>query len=71
MLEMRFKWLEFGFKCFEYRLMGFNLHSNASNLVRVVQTKWFELAFEYFKRLSNAFKLVEFGFKCFECLSNG
>ena len=37
MLGMRFEWLEFGFECFEYRLTGFNLYSNALNLIRVVR----------------------------------
>ena len=66
MFGMRFEWLEFGFECFEYRLTGLNLHSNASNLVRVIRigirmlwmpVEWLEFTFEWFKSLSNCLNL--------------
>ena len=65
MLRIPFERLEFGFACFKYCLMGLNLHSNVSNLVRVVRigirmlwmpVEWLEFVFECF----DPFERVEF-----------
>ena len=60
MFRSYLKWFEFGFECFESFSNGSHLHSNASNLFRVVWIR-IRIPFEWF----------EFGIKCFESLSNG
>ena len=42
MFKIPFEWLEVAFKCFECCLNGSNLHSNASNLVRMVRIPFFK-----------------------------
>ena len=62
--------MEFAFECFESRSNGWNLHSNASNPIRMVgnciqtlriQSEWFEFAFEWFESQSNGAKLQSNG----------
>ena len=45
----------FSFKCLECRTKGSNLHSNASNLVRMLRIsfEWLEFEFEWFESLSS------------------
>ena len=45
----------FSFECLECHLRGLNLHSNASNLVRMLQISFecLEFTFEWFKSLSS------------------
>ena len=66
MVLISLEWLEFAFECFESLSKGSNVHSNASNLVRMVRIctrmlripfEWFEFAFECFKSLSSALNL--------------
>ena len=60
---MSFKWFEFGFEYLESLSNGSNLHSYASNLIRMVQIclRMLRILFEWFK----------FGFKQLEYLLNG
>ena len=75
MLRIPFEWLEFAFQRFESLSNGSNLHSNASNIFRMVRIcirmlqipfEWLEFELECFELVSNSsipFELFEFAFK--------
>ena len=63
MLQITFEWVEFGLERFESLSNGSNLHSNASNLFRMIRI-WIRI-------LQIPFESFEFAFECFESLSNG
>ena len=63
MLQVPFEWVKFTFECFETLLNGLNLHSNASNWVRMVRI--------CIQMLRIWFELLEFAFECFESRSKG
>ena len=72
-IRIPFEWYEFAFECFEsilngynfscecleYRSKGLNLHSNASNLVRMLEISFerLEFTFEWFESLSSGLNL--------------
>ena len=83
LLWMPLEWLEFRFECFKSRL---NLHSNASNLVRMVRIGILNALIAcqmvricirmlqpwiWIRMLQILFRWLEFVFECFESLSNG
>ena len=63
MLQIPFELLEFAFQRFESLSNGSNLHSNASNIFRMVRI--------YIQMIRITFELFEFAFEYFESLSNG
>ena len=63
MLQITFEWVEFGLERFESLSNGSNLHSNASNLFRMVRI-WIRV-------LQIPFESFEFAFECFKSLLNG
>ena len=74
-LKVWFEWFEFGLECFESLSNGLNLHSNASNLYRMVGIRSFkfspEFAFECFKLFEFVFERLKFGSNLHSNISNG
>ena len=64
-----FKWWEFAFEWLESLLNGSNLHSNASNVVRMIRICILMLRTS-FERLEFAFEWLESHFNCWNLHSN-
>ena len=60
-VQVPFEWVEFTFEDFETLSNGLNLHSNASNVVRMVR-----ICIRMFR---SWFELLEFAFECFKSRS--
>ena len=81
MLRIPFEWLEFGLERFESLSNGLNLHSNASNLFRIVRIwirmlqityEWFEFEFRisnsanHFRTVRICFRILQMFFEWLE-----